>query len=76
MPEGSTERRTHTLQTTTGIEDSVEEFFTTGGTTLRYDSSGIGQFIQNWQTPKKLGCFKVTMTTQDGSTLSALFKLK
>ena len=52
------------------------ELTTTGGTTLRYDSTG-GQFIQNWQTPKQAGaCYKVTMTTQDGSPLSALFKLK
>ncbi len=52
------------------------ELTTTGGTTLRYDSTG-GQFIQNWQTPKQAGaCYKVTMTTQDGSSLSALFKLK
>ena len=52
------------------------EFTTTGGTSLRYDTTG-GQFIQNWQTPKSAGtCYKVTMTTQDGSLLSALFKLK
>jgi hypothetical protein len=53
------------------------EFLTTGGTTLRYDLTD-GQFIQNWQTPKgKAGsCYKVTMTTQDGSSISALFKLK
>ena len=52
------------------------EVTTTGGTTLRYDTTG-GQFIQNWQTPKKPGtCYSVTMTTQDGSKLTALFKLK
>ena len=52
------------------------EFSTTGGTSLRYDGTG-GQFIQNWQTPKLPGqCYKVTMTTLDGSTLSANFKLK
>ena len=44
------------------------ELTTTGGTSLRYDTTG-GQFIQNWQTPKAAGaCYKVTMTTQDGST--------
>jgi hypothetical protein len=48
----------------------------TGGTTLRYDATG-GQFIYNWQTPKTPGvCQRVTMTTQDGSSLAALFKLK
>jgi hypothetical protein len=52
------------------------EFVTTGGTNLRYDTTG-GQFIQNWQTPKKPGtCHTVTMTTQDGSTISANFILK
>ncbi len=48
----------------------------TGGTSLRYDITG-GQFIQNWQTPKQPGvCYRVTMTTQDDSSLVAFFKLK
>lgn len=52
------------------------ELTTTGGTTFRYDWSG-GQFVQNWQTPKKAGaCYQVITTTADGSSLSALFKLK
>jgi hypothetical protein len=52
------------------------EFTTTGGTVLRYDATA-GQFIQNWQTPRLAGqCFKVIMTTQDGSWLTAYFKLK
>ena len=52
------------------------ELVTTGGTSLRYDSTG-GQFIQNWQTPKKPGaCYSTTMTTLDGSSIMALFKLK
>ncbi|MBD3942469.1 HYR domain-containing protein [Microbacterium sp. NEAU-LLC] len=52
------------------------ELTTTGGTSLRYDATA-GQFIQNWQTPKSPGsCYKVTMTTLDGSSISALFKLK
>ena len=39
------------------------ELVTTGGTILRYDTTG-GQFIQNWQTPKSAGaCYRVTMTT-------------
>ena len=55
--------------------DDIEST-TTGGTSLRYDPLG-GQFIQNWQTAGKVGaCFKVTMTTQDLSTLAAFFKLK
>lgn len=49
---------------------------TTGKTALRYDATD-GQFIQNWQTAKNPGaCYKVTMTTVDGSSVSALFKLK
>jgi hypothetical protein len=54
------------------------ELVTTGGTSLRYDSTaGHGQFIQNWQTPKKPGaCYAVTMTTQAGSSVSANFWLK
>jgi hypothetical protein len=61
---------------TTGVTSDDIEFTTSGQTTLRYDSVA-GQFIQNWQTPKKPGnCYKVTMTTDDGSSLSALFKLK
>lgn len=57
------------------IEDPVD-ITTTGGTSLRYDPVA-GQFIQNWQTPKQPGkCYLVTMTTQDGSSIAANFKLK
>jgi hypothetical protein len=67
-------QRQVTCGTTTGSDDI--EITSTGGTSLRYDSTG-GQFIQNWQTPKQPGvCYIVTVTTQDGSTLSASFKLK
>jgi hypothetical protein len=60
---------------TTAVTDDVE-ITTTGGTALRYDTTG-GQFIQNWQTPKTAGsCYQVTMTAVDGSTIKALFKLK
>ena len=63
-----------TCDTSNPIDDI--EVTATGGTSLRYDTSG-GQFIYNWQTPKRPGtCYRVTMTTQDGSTLVALFKLK
>jgi hypothetical protein len=56
-------------------EDAVEEVVTTGGTVLRYDATGR-QFINNWKSPTSLGCWTVTMTTADGSKLSALFKTK
>jgi hypothetical protein len=60
-----------------GSEDAIEEVVaTTGGTVLRYDSTG-GQFIDNWQVPRTASkCYRVTMTTVDGSSLVALFKLK
>lgn len=53
----------------------VEEWATTtGATDLRYTG---GQFMYNWKTPKAPGaCYKVTVTTQDGSKLTALFRLK
>jgi hypothetical protein len=39
----------------------------TGGTSLRYDTSGQ-QFIFNWQTPNASNtCYKVTIQTKDGS---------
>lgn len=57
-----------------GSEDVIEEFFTTGSTSLRYSD---GQFIQNWATPKAINtCYKVTLTTKDTSTIVAYFKLK
>jgi hypothetical protein len=52
------------------------EVTATGGTTLRYDTTS-SQFIYNWQTPKTAGaCYAVTATTNDGSSLTASFKLK
>ena len=61
---------------TGGSEDSVEELAPTGGTTLRYDTTG-GQFVYNWQTPKLPGkCYRVTVGTADGSSLVAGIKLK
>jgi hypothetical protein len=56
-------------------QDEVETT-ATGGTVLRYDATG-GQFIYNWKTPSTAGkCYRATMTSQDGSSLVAFFKLK
>jgi hypothetical protein len=44
----------------------------TGGTALRYS----GQFMQNWKVPTALGCYRLVMTARDGSSISALFKVK
>jgi hypothetical protein len=52
------------------------EVTSTGGTSLRYDTTAH-QFVQNWKTPSSAGaCYVVTMTTQDGSQLAANFRLK
>jgi hypothetical protein len=51
------------------------ETLASGNTSLRYDATA-GQFIYNWKTPAGTGCYSVTMTTNDGSTLFAFFKLK
>ena len=60
---------------TASATDEIE-IVTTGGTVLRYDTTGQ-QFIQNWATPKAAGtCYQVTMTALDGSKLTAYFKLK
>jgi len=44
-----------------------------GTTTLRYE--GV-LFLQTWKTPKSPGCYITRITTDDGSSLSANFKLK
>ena len=59
-------------------EDAIEEY-ATGGTSLRYDSTG-GQFIYNWQAPKAAvgTCYRVTIIPNDGSTnaLVADFRIR
>jgi hypothetical protein len=64
-------------QTLSGSPTDDIEQYSTGATALRYDTKS-GQFIQNWQTPKgKAGtCYQVKLTTDDGSSLVASFKLK
>lgn len=53
----------------------VEEIASTGGTSLRYAD---GQWIQNWATPSsgKGSCYRVTLTTADGSVVAVTFQLK
>ena len=59
----------------TAITDPIETT-ATGGTSLRYDPIA-GQFVYNWKTPKNPGmCYRVTVTTLDGSSLTAYFQLK
>jgi DNA/RNA endonuclease G (NUC1) len=58
-----------------GPTDDIE-ILGTGGTALRYDTTA-GQFIYNWQTPKKAGfCYVVTITLADGSSLSGKIQLR
>jgi hypothetical protein len=58
------------------VDSDAIEIFSTGGTSLRYDSTA-GQFIQNWQTPKTTGkCYAATVTFQDLSTITAYFQTK
>ena len=58
------------------VADAIEVLSNTGNTVVRYDSVG-GHFIKNWQTPRSPGaCYSVTMTTADGSFISANFILK
>jgi len=66
---------TQKVSCTAGPGDAIETY-STGETTLRYDVTG-GQFIFNWKTPKAPGaCYRVTMTTLDGSFITADFTLK
>jgi hypothetical protein len=59
---------------TGGVLDPLEEY-ATGGTSLRYDSSG-NQFIYNWQSPRKAGtCYIVNIALTDGTVHSAVFQL-
>ena len=67
-----------TVSCTSATGEDQVEFTTTGGTSLRYSGTpGVdGQFVQNWQTPSKAGCYKATVTAKDGTPISALFRLR
>jgi hypothetical protein len=67
---------TSTACSSSSAFDEIEELVSAGSTSLRYDATA-GQFIQNWQTPKTVGCFKVEMKAADGvTTKSAIFKTR
>jgi hypothetical protein len=53
--------------------DAVE-ITNTAGTSLRYED---GTFLQNWKTPpgQAGNCYSATVTTVDGSSITAYFKL-
>ncbi|PPK98826.1 hypothetical protein CLV92_101527 [Kineococcus xinjiangensis] len=57
--------------------DAVEELATAGSSSLRYDAAA-GHFIQNWKTPTVTGdtCYRVTVTTQDGSSIHTFVRLR
>lgn len=59
----------------TGSEDAIETTVT-GGTSLRYDPTGM-QFVYNWKTSGVAGqCYRLDVKFTDGTTKSAWFKLK
>jgi len=61
---------------TAGAPTDDVEATSTGGTSLRYDTTA-NQYIYNWQSPKGAGsCYKVTVYLTDGTSKSALFKTK
>jgi hypothetical protein len=65
-----------TVSCTTNALVSDDLITTTGGTSLRYDTTGR-QWVQNWQVPTGASkCYQVTLSTSDGSQLTALFKTK
>ena len=70
---------TQTQKVMCGSDSVLEqpiELTTTGGTSLRYDSTAA-QFVFNWQTPKQAPtCWRVDVTFTDDTTKSASFKLK
>jgi hypothetical protein len=49
------------------------EVTATGGTSLRFEDA---QFVYNWKTPERAGCYELFVTLADGDVRSARFKLK
>jgi uncharacterized delta-60 repeat protein len=58
-------------------EDPIDEFASTGQTSLRYDTAS-GHFIQNWATPKvtKDECYRVGVRFRDTSAIYAFVKVR
>ncbi len=56
----------------TGLAMDEIETLATSTAGLKYDTTA-GQYVYTWKTPTA-GCYKITMTSVDGSTISALFK--
>jgi hypothetical protein len=58
--------------------DPIEELASAGSSSLRYDSADGGQFIQNWKTSTVTGdtCFRVALTTTDGSAVYTFVRLR
>ncbi len=50
------------------------ELASAGGSKLRYDDVE-GQFVFNWRTPAGGGCYAVTATSTDGSSITAQFRV-
>ena len=63
------------IECPSGAPTDTIDTVASGGTTLRYDTT-TQQYVYNWATPSKAGCYMVTLYLDDGSAHVALFQLK